>query len=288
MGAYTRNAEIETEFDLLITLMADMVTAQAKSSMLDQKEGPDWSYSLHDLSLKLVKHLYSTRALLEPSGFQTATLPPYGYIDHSSVAVLARSSIENYLVMYWLFSRGDESLREFRYTVWKYCGWKKRAKTFVSTNEALESRQSAIDDAAELLPAIQASPHYQKYSDNQKRSLRKGKWDVDWHWNDLAVEAGLHRTYFNSIYPYLCGYAHSDYISSLQIGQATRIQDQYDLGLSWVLTNLMIIGHFTHFYATLFPAAKAVFEASVEARNVAEKWYLKAEDVEFIYGPATP
>ncbi|MNG18709.1 hypothetical protein D3C84_1027990 [compost metagenome] len=44
-----------------------------------------------------------------------------------------------------------------------------------------------------------------------------------------------------------------------------------------------MIGHFSHFYANLFPAAMAVFDASGEAKELASKWYLRAEDMNFLY-----
>lgn len=102
---YERSTELEGEFDVLIILMADMITAQARAGYVNVN-APVWSVDLHNL-LKLFKHLCSARALLEPCGFRTPTLPPYGYIDHSSVMVVTRSAIENYLVMHWLHANGD-------------------------------------------------------------------------------------------------------------------------------------------------------------------------------------
>ncbi|WP_258198152.1 DUF5677 domain-containing protein [Pseudomonas viridiflava] len=278
---YQRDAEIETEFGALITLMADMITSQANAP-LGVAAPPEWSINLHILSMKLFKHLCSARTLLEPCSFGTATLPPYGYIDHSSIAAVTRSSIENYLVMHWLLGGGDDSVREFNHLIWMHSGWKKRSKLVATTEEAKVGRQRAEDAAAELWRLVQASPHYQKYNKDQQKRLRKGSWDVDWHWHDLACQAGLHNTYFTSIYPYLSGYTHSDFISCLQIGQASTIGTQYMLGASSISISLMVLGHFSTFYANLYPAAKAVLDAS-ETKHLVSKWYLRAEDMDFLY-----
>ncbi|MPQ71480.1 hypothetical protein GC387_33315 [Pseudomonas sp. MWU12-2323] len=279
---YERSTELEGEFDVLITLVADMITAQARAEC-GNVNAPAWSVDLHNLSMKLFKHLCSARTLLEPCGFRTATLSPYGYIDHSSVTVVTRSAIENYLVMHWLYANGDEAIRTFRHNVWVYGGWKKRSKLFASTKEAKIWKQTAIEDAAALLPLVEASPIYQAYHSDRKKQVRQGNWQTGAPWNQLAEEAGLHRTYFASIYPYLSGYVHSDYISSMQIGQAVDISTQYDLAISSIQIGLMVMGHFALFYANLFPAAQAVLDGADAGRELVEKWSLNAEDMDFLY-----
>lgn len=169
---YQRAEELEGEFGVLIGLMAEMITAQAEQYD-PTVDIPKWMFSQHDLSKKLFRHICSARTLLEPSPFRNETIPPYSFIDHSSRAVLTRSALENYLVMTWLLSGSNESLREFRHNVWEYCGWKKRSKMAATTDEAREVRQKAEADAAALWPAIHGSPHYRGYTAPQQDRLRK-------------------------------------------------------------------------------------------------------------------
>lgn len=279
---YQRAEELEREFGVLIGLMAEMITAQAEQHD-PTADIPTWMFSQHDLSKKLFRHICSVRTLLEPSPFRNETIPPYSFIDHSSMAVLTRSALENYLVMTWLLSGSNESLREFRHNVWEYCGWKKRSKMVATTDEAREVRQKAEADAAALWPAIHGSPHYQEYTTPQQDRLRKGSWDVGWHWNDLALKAGLHKTYFTSYYPFLSGHVHSDFIGVLQNGQAIHLADQYMLGSGNLQVTLMLIGHFAHHYASLFPPANEVLLNAGIARETAEKWNFRAEDMDFLY-----
>lgn len=281
---YQRAEELEKEFDVLIALMAEMITAQAEQH--DPTANiPVWMFSQHDLAKKLFRHMCSARSLLEPSPFRNRTIPAHSFIDHSSIAVLTRSALENYLVMTWLLSGGNESLREFRHNVWEYCGWKKRSKMAATTDDARVARQKAEADAVALWPVIQSSPHFQNYSEPQRVRLRKGSWDVGWHWNDLAADAGLHKTYFMSYYPFLSGHAHSDFIGMLQNGQAIYLADQYMLGSTYLQVVLMLIGHFSHHYASLFPPAKDVLLNAGAAREIAEKWNIRAEDMDFLYQP---
>jgi hypothetical protein len=104
---YQRAQELEREFDALIALIADMITAQAKQHV-PTAHTPAWMFSQHDLAKKLFRHMCSVRSLLEPSPFRNQVIPSHSFIDHSSVAVLTRSAIENYLVMTWLHSTGSD------------------------------------------------------------------------------------------------------------------------------------------------------------------------------------
>jgi len=187
--------------------------------------------------------------------------------------------------MTWLLSGGNESLREFRHNVWEYCGWKKRSKMAATTDDARAARQRAVADAAALWPVIRSSPHFQSYAEPQQVRLRKGSWDVGWHWNDLAVDAGLHKTYFTSYYPFLSGHTHSDFIGTLQNGRAIYLGDQYMLGSANLQVILMLIGHFACHYASLFAPAKNVLLNAGVAHEIAEKWNIRAEDMDFLYPP---
>ena len=278
---YERNENLESEFEILIRLMSDMITAQAMAN--SPANPPDWSVHLHVLSMKMFKHLCSVRTLLEACPFGTPTLPHFGYIDHSSVAALTRTAIENYLVMYWLNSEDDQALREFRHMVWMYSGWKKRSKLIPTIDEVLQSHREAIELVTEHWAWIEASPFYALYSKGELAKLRKGDWSAGTNWNELAVKAGFHRVYFTSIYPYLSGYTHTDFISCLQIRSATSLQAHYDLGVATLQMCVVMIGHFVHFYAGLFPASKTVFDQSSEGIELATKWHIRAETMAHIY-----
>lgn len=129
----------------------------------------------------------------------------------------------------------------------------KRSKMAATTDDARAARETAEEDAAALWPLIQNSLHFQNYAEPQRERVRKGDWGVGWHWNDLAVDAGLHKTFFTSIYPFLSGHVHSDFIGALQNGQAITLEDQYMLGSGNLQVILMLAGHFAHHYASLFP-----------------------------------
>lgn len=271
---HKRREDLEGQFDLMMNLMAGMIDAQSGQPGEPQATT---DHAVHSLAIKLFMHLRSARTLIDPS--------EHGYIDHASIAVLTRSSIECFLVMNWLNADGDHSLQTFRYDVWHYAGMKKRSKLYAADEYTKARRQHASDLCKSLLVRIESSEHYARFSDNQKKSIRKGNWDAGWHWNDLAVAAGLHHIYFTTIYSYLSGYAHSDFISSLQIQQAVQVETQYELALSGVQHGLIMLAHLCHLYARVFPAAQSVLDADKISIKIVKKWYLRAADMDFVYPP---
>lgn len=271
---HKRREDLEGQFDVMMNVMAGMIDAQ---SCQPGEPQPTRDYAIHSLAIKLFMHLRSAKTLIAPS--------EHGYIDHASIAVLTRSSIECFLVMNWLNADGDHSLQTFRYDVWHYAGMKKRSKLYAADDYTKARRQNASDICETLLVQIESSEHYSHYSADQKRSIRKGNWDTGWHWNDLAVAAGLHRIYFTTIYSYLSGYVHSDFISSLQIQQAVQVETQYELALGGVQNGLIILAHLCQLYARVFPAAQSVLDSDNISAEIVKKWYLRADDMDFVYPP---
>ncbi|MDF0732308.1 DUF5677 domain-containing protein [Pseudomonas entomophila] len=280
--AYERNTEIENDFNVLITLMADMITAQALAER-GNTQASALSIDLHVLAIKLFKHLCSARTLLEPCGFRTSTLPPHAFIDQASVHALIRSAFENYLVMYWLCAEGCDECRSFRHNIWTYSGLKKLSNFFATIEEAKIGKQKATEEADALWPLIEGAASYKAAHASRQRSIRKGDWQGGLPWKSLATEAGIHETFFTSIYNYLSGQAHSDSISCLQVGQAKDLDTQYYLASSSIRNGVMLMAHFALFYATLFPVTYRVIEQSAAARELISVWSFTAEDMEFLY-----
>lgn len=57
------------------------------------------------------------------------------------------------------------------------------------------------------------------------------------------------------------------------------------LGSANLQVILMLIGHFSHHYSSLFPPAREVLLNAEGARETAEKWNIRAEDMDYVYKP---
>lgn len=278
--AVARN--IESDFDALINLMVDMIDAQADVA---RAAGDEWVVDLQALSIKLFKQLCSARGLLETTSFINSRQQVFQFIDHSAVIVVVRASIESYIAMHWIFGSSDVERRRFRHQIWTLAGLYDRIGLHVTTDEGRRKVSESQIQADALAAKVQASPFFlSDYTDKQRKRVLKGDWRVDWSWSDQAVQAGFHHKYFESIYSHYCGYAHSSYISALQIRDSGHsIKDQRMLARSGLQTGVHILAHFLFFYASILDAPKRVFEAGEQARQVASFWHFGAEEMDFLY-----
>lgn len=115
----TGRRDIESDFNVLINLMAEMVEAQVQVA---RSEGDEWIADLQNLSVKLFKQLCSARSLLEPTVFISSRNQISQFIDHSAVILIIRACIESYIAMHWIFGSEDEERRRFRHRVWTLGG----------------------------------------------------------------------------------------------------------------------------------------------------------------------
>lgn len=273
--------DVMRDFNSLSELMVKMIQAQTTLTM---KDGDEWMNDAQILSTKLFKQLCSARVLLNTTEFVTHDDQRFPFIDFSSVTILARACIETYIVIHWIFQSEDQALRKFRHSVWKLGGLMDRLELHPSTDKARAKIADTSAQAAELHAEIDGSPYLRQYTPKQVKRLLKGDWRVDWSWTDEAVRAGFNKKYFENVYGHFCGYAHSSYISSMQIGQAQEMSEQYTLGEASLQAGVHVMSRFIRLYSDLFPTAKAVLESAPEAvRNVARYWNFSAEDMEHLY-----
>lgn len=276
MTAFPR--DIEHDFDALIELMIVIINSRLTSPVVPEME---FLNDIQTLSLKLFKQLCSTKTVTLGCVFQSKTGSAYEFIDHGSVSILARASVETFLTLHWIFS-GDLELSRFRHRIWQYAGLAERISHTATTAEGRAKQASAREQQAELLPLIQASESLKAYTPKQVDQLLKGNWRVGWSWTDEAVRAGFHRKYFENVYTYLCGYSHSSYISAMQAGQAQDLPTQAWMSDSGLRISVHIIARFIRLYASTFSPASDLLNAS-ESKHIVAFWHFKADDMNPIF-----
>ncbi|MGD8220193.1 DUF5677 domain-containing protein [Pseudomonas thivervalensis] len=276
MTAFPR--DIGKDFDSLMELMILVI-----NSRLNMPVEPEMGFlnDIQTLSIKLFRQLCSTKVISTGCLFQSNTGSAYEFIDQGSVSILARASIETFLTLHWLFSGNLEQSR-FRHRIWQYAGLHDRVQHTATTAEGRAKQASAREQQEELLPLIQSSEHFKKYSLKEQAQLLKGNWRVSWSWGEEAVRAGFHRRYFDNVYGYLCGYSHSNYISAMQIGQAQELSIQAQMSEAGLQVSVHVMAHFIHLYAATFSPAANLLDKS-EAKSIANLWHFKADDMDHIF-----
>lgn len=271
----------EEDFGTLTELFARMIEAQRKQELSSTDA---WMNDAQILAVKLFKQACSVRLILEPTQLDFRDGSQIVFVDHSSATILARACLETFIVFHWIFQSQDPALRRFRHAVWRLGGLMDRLKLHPSTDQAREALKVTRLQAADQIAEIEPSPFLCTYSPDQVKRLMKGDWRVGWSWTDEAVRAGFSKKYFQNVYSHFCGYAHTSYISSMQMGQAQSIEDQRMLGLVALQTCVHVLARAIAFYAELFPKGRIALEASPEqARNVACFWGFTNVEMDPLY-----
>jgi len=225
------------------------------------------------ISMKLFGHISSLYLLYQGTKIKLSENSYGDFIDHGSINVLTRAAFETSLTFHFIFcDTNDVEEQRFRFLCWDLAGFLERQelKTISDEGRVLKTQETKMLE--EVKSKIVAHPSFNKYTKKQQVRILEGNWRL-WHsWTDIAVKAGYSKDYFESIYSYLCGYAHTSRLSVLQIQQAISRDVQKQLAGVCLDYGLIIISNFLFGYATLFPKAKESFESDQTAFNIAETW----------------
>lgn len=268
------------DYDCLLGLFIRLVEAQAGKTIAYKQS---WLNDAQVLAVKLFRHLVSMRMVASDTRLDFDSGKSLDFIDHASVKVLGRAALETYLVFYYIYGDNDQSVREFRHMTWHLGGLSDRQKFSVSSEEGRSVQASEKLTIEQLRSSIAKSPHFQAYSDKQRKKLLLGDWRVNISWVELGTRAGFHQKYFSNVYSYLCGYSHSSYMSALQVSQAQSKADQEMLAGAILSVGLVIMAHFAFAYSRLFPAAQAALTADTHAQKTAEMWRFGPDDMSAFY-----
>lgn len=277
--------DAERDFRTMLDLMMVMIDKVANTPI---PKGEGWMNDAQILATKLFKQACSINVLLNTTRVQMQDGRAITFIDHASVTILSRACIETFIVFHWIFQSQDAALRKFRHGVWRLGGLMDRLSLHPSTDQARAVIKRTRTQVAELLPELEFSPYLQAYTPKQAARLLKGDWRIDWSWTDEAVRAGFHKQYFENVYGHFCGYAHSTYISSMQIGQAQSEGEQRMLGNAALQACVHVMAHFIKHHAELFPPAKEVLMAASEnSRRTLSLWSFTSSDMAHVYDQGT-
>lgn len=205
---YTK--DIYDKVDLLTQLVDSLHTEDIK-----MEEWLTWSepmiYKLVFHSSTLLQMFYGTRIYIKQ---KAVTI-----FDEPSVIMLMRVVLENYLTFFYLFCDNiSVEEKKFRISVWKYCGLKQRTEFNISTIEAKEKQAQELLLVEEIKKEIGSSIFYLKLKKDEQSLLLKGKKPrLFYSWEKLIRISGLRRDLFKNLYGYKSSYAHSEFLSVLQI-----------------------------------------------------------------------
>lgn len=225
------------------------------------------------LGLKFTAHSASVFYLARETRIKDLPLGPIEFVDFASISTVARAAFEAFLTFHHVFvAPGTEELQDFRYWAWLLSGLCERQKfpvTMAETQRKLAKEKAQIVD---LHKKLSSNQEFQHLEPKQKRLIKRGEWRLRRSWKNLARDAGLDELHASTIYGYLCGYAHSDSLSVLQVHDAMQKQLQERLSRIAVTHTMIATANMIFLYCEVFPSGANALAKNPKATQIATVW----------------
>lgn len=108
-----------SEYEVLLGLFFDVIQTKEGHPLTHENY---WMNEGQVLSVKLFQHLISAFQLYSGSSFSHSNSYQLNFIDYSSITIIMRSALENYLALHWIYLSSDESTSKYRRKIWEYGG----------------------------------------------------------------------------------------------------------------------------------------------------------------------
>lgn len=240
---------------------------------------PSWKYHTQTLVGKII---FTAHSILNVSnGYDYGFYKRKGniqIIDYTSMFILTRALIENYLTLCYIYNNSlvDEE-KIFRYKLWEVSGLISRQNWGDTTNEEiLKKKESERLQIENILQEIQKIPEYQNLDKRALNKLQKHGLPRIYNWHELIEMSNLRKDFFSNMYSYFSTYAHSEYLSILQLNQIS-LNSRHLSNISNVQLSLsvvrMIISMSIDFYVSSFKSAELTYNTLPdEIRNAVLIW----------------
>ncbi|MFY0603022.1 MAG: hypothetical protein JXQ93_03670 [Flavobacteriaceae bacterium] len=197
-----------------------------------------------------IKILLATKSIIElGKGTKVSTLSKdtdVKLLDFPSINILTRSVIEAFLTLEYLFFNDlEEEERNFRFYVWQISGYKSRQNFFNERGELKENitekLKAELSEIKKLKTKIVKSPYYKNI---QKQNLYK----LDTYglprlesWLKLLEQSILKTSIFGTSYKLYSNYAHSEFISLIQINEKNALNKGSEENDKTILNALRVV-----------------------------------------------
>ena len=174
----------------------------------------------------LIKILITSKSILRLSqGIEFSILDhpeKYDIIDRTSLYILTRSIIEAFLTLEYLFINNLEREEQiFRYNLWRISGFQSRQNFADSLDEKIikqiETEKNKIN---KLKVEITKSKYYSKLNKNELWKLDNYGFPRILSWSKLLDNSILKNNIFSKVYSLYSNYAHSEFISIIQLNES--------------------------------------------------------------------
>lgn len=258
----------EQEYLALLDLLC-RVSAETKSVGTSD---PNRLRDAEGLGVKFISHSTSIFYLCRGTIIKDFPLVQIDFVDFASISTVARAAFEAFLTFHHVFAAPKTAqVRDFRYWAWLLSGLCERQKFSAITPQHQKQRENEQKQIKELHKKLYSNSEFTRLSEPQKDNIKKGQWRLC-GWKKMARDADLNKLHAAIIYGYLCGYAHSDSLSVLQIHDAMSRKQQEKLSQTSVKYTIIATANMIFLYCDVFPDGKKALAKNPEATQIAKCW----------------
>lgn len=232
-------------------------------------EGDDRLIRAEHLAVKFIYHAISVLYLS-----RSTKLPEIGagFIDPASIAVITRAGLESVLTFSYVYtSPSSTAEQDLRYHAWVLADLLCRQRFQPFSEEGRFKLAQEETEIRELRTKLQANMSFTSLPPKQQDKLMHGQWRLK-GWTAIGLEMGLDKNHADSFYRLLCSYAHSGFLSVMQIGQATTAVDQKELTEASLGVLMIAMAHMIRLYCKVFSRSQAALQQDINAERLVQMW----------------
>lgn len=215
----------------------------------DLPETKDGEVFIETLSMKILLTTQSCLGLI--NGLYPQTNTKRGttkLLDFPSVHTLTRAMIEAFLTLEYLFYNDcSEEERRFRFLVWRISGYKSR-QSFIPEKERAFLKQATREkldsesiEAEQLLEEVKQSSYYKNIKERNTWKLDKYGIPRLKSWHELIHNSILEGSKLATSYKLYSNYAHSEFISLIQMNGADILQKKSEQNILHIKNVVRVI-----------------------------------------------
>lgn len=270
MATKFKNSEIEKEKEYLLLL--DLLYQIIKESKGSPAGQDNRFLEAEALALKLVFHSASVLYLSRGTSIKNLPSSKIDFFDPASINVLARAILETFLTFHYIFvAPKTNQMKDFRYCVWQLGGLCERQKFPAWSLENKEKQREEKQIIEELRKCLGVNPLFRTLGKNKQKKLLNGKWRQK-SWREIALDTGFDELHASLFYSYLCEYAHSGSLSTLQISQAKTKDIQKRLFRASMEVIMIAMANMIFSYCKIFPKGNKALEKKSQVASLARIW----------------
>lgn len=253
--------ENQDSLKALIEVLSDLVESLAEAKV----KTVSWKFHSQTLVNKLIFTSYSIIRLSEGytvGSFKNKDLK-IDIRDYQALFILTRALIENYVMLCYIYNNNlPEEEKLFRFKLWQVSGLISR-QGFNSRDEKYlrkkEEEKILID---KIMKEIKEMEEYVNLDRSKLNKLSKYGLPRLESWQNLISKSNLGKGFIGNCYSLFSNYAHSEYLSIIQVAQSS-MNSRNKSNLSHIQLCLTVVRAMTsmtiHYYATNFKEAELVY-----------------------------